>query len=282
MALPSGTIVVTDRQAFGGAGGLIAVDPGSGQQTALSQGGMFVDPSGVAIAGDGTIIVSDQHAFGGTGGLIAVDPGSGAQTKVVAATFFIQPFGIAVDGDGSVLVAYLRRAEHPRGDVMRVDPDNGEHRAVAPGFAFRMPAWVTLDGGGNIWVADDDIAGFDSRLIRVDRTSGTATVVAVDRPPGAIYQGAAVDQGGRILVANDPNHGTKELHRFDPVSGGSTTVSAGQKFVRPMGVALEASGTILVADFVSGVLRVDPNGGAQTTVSAGDKLVDPCGVAVAR
>ena len=46
--LPAGTIVVTDR-AFGGGGGVIRVNPTTGAQTAVSSGGNFVDPFGIAV-----------------------------------------------------------------------------------------------------------------------------------------------------------------------------------------------------------------------------------------
>jgi sugar lactone lactonase YvrE len=59
MALSPGTIVVADPDAFGGAGGLIAVDPNTQVQTTLAQGGMFVQPNYVAFAADGRILVSD-------------------------------------------------------------------------------------------------------------------------------------------------------------------------------------------------------------------------------
>lgn len=95
----------------GGAGGVIAVDPGNGRQTVLSRGDLFVDPSNVAFLADGRLVISDTGAFGGSGGLIAVDPTNGRQTKIAASTVFKFPSGMAIDGRGQILVAYPERVQ---------------------------------------------------------------------------------------------------------------------------------------------------------------------------
>jgi hypothetical protein len=50
----------------------------------------------------------------------------------------------------------------------------------------------------------------------------------------------------------------------------------------PFGVAIEASGVILVVDLPGAVIRINPATGAQTTVSTGGSLPGARGVAVAR
>jgi DNA-binding beta-propeller fold protein YncE len=73
-----GDILVADRDAFGGfLGAVIRIDPLSGAQTTVSEGGTFVDPTGVALEADGgDILVADARA-----GVIRVDPRSGAQRR---------------------------------------------------------------------------------------------------------------------------------------------------------------------------------------------------------
>ena len=53
-------------------------------------------------------------------------------------------------------------------------------------------------------------------------------------------------------------------------------------FGTPLGVAVEASGAILVADPHSGIIRIDPATGVQTIAAKGGSLSFPSGVAVVR
>ncbi len=57
----------------------------------------------------------------------------------------------------------------------------------------------------------------------------------------------------------------------NPINGAQTPVSTGGLFANPIGLAIEASGNILVSDqttLINGaVIRVTPVGGAQTPVS---------------
>ena len=238
---------------------------------------MFVEPSAAAFGPGSAIIVSDTDAFG-DGGLIAVNPDGGQQTKIVASTVFQRPFGIVCDPQGQVVVAYLG-GSRSTGAVMRVNPANGEHRAVAPGVNFFLPTGVALDAAVNVIIAEADIAGLDSRLHRVDHGVG-ASILAINKPQGAIYSGVTIDRDGNILVVDTPNHSPQGVLRFHPVTGAPTTVSEGQKLVSPIGIAVEANGPILVADRRNGIIRIDPASGAQTTVSAGGSFSTPIGVAV--
>jgi DNA-binding beta-propeller fold protein YncE len=276
---------VADSEAFGGSGGLIAVDPVTGRQTALSQGGLFRDPAGVAIARDGSIVVSDLASFDGTGGLIGVDPGTGRQTRIAASNVFQRPLGIAADASGQVVVAFTTRPPHDHGTVMRVNPANGEFHAISPEFLFvNPPGFVAVDAAGNVIVTEPDISGSESRVERID-PAGHVTVLTQDRPPGAIYGGVAVEPAGGILVGNVPTLPTlaQALLRIDPVSGVPTTIAQGDQIAGgPFGIALEANGNIVLISQVNGVIRVNPSTGAQSIVSKGGSFSRPLGIAVGR
>ena len=274
---------MTDTDAFGGDGGVIAVDPVSGRQTALSQGGNFVDPAGVALAADGTILVSDMAAFGGTGGLIRVDPGSGHQTKVVSSSEFLRPLGLAVEASGQVVVAYTERPPPPPnpGIVMRVNPANGEHHLVSPDAHMLFPAFLAHDASGSVLATEPDAQGADSRLFRLVEGGG-AEVLLEGKPEGAIYSGLVVEPNGNILVASAGQLDRGALLRFDPASGAVATVASGDKLVNPMAVALGADGGILVVDRHNGIVRIDPGSGAQTIVTGGDLFNAPLDLAVVR
>jgi len=137
-----GDILVADRFAFGGTGGVIRVDPASGARTAVSANGApaggpdFAIPVGVALEADGDILVADVDAFGGTGGVIRVDPASGTRTTLSAngapagGPDFAAPLGVAVEADGDILVADSD-ALGGTGGVIRVDPASGARTAVS-------------------------------------------------------------------------------------------------------------------------------------------------------
>ena len=68
-------------------------------------------------------------------------------------------------------------------------------------------------------------------------------------------------------------------------TGNSTPVASGGDLIFPFGVAVEASGALVVADWGSStdapaVVRVAPANGSQTVVSPGGLLVEPWGIAV--
>src|SRR5262249_39126737 len=51
--LNAGDLLISDRDAFCGRGGIIRVDPTTGAQTVVSAGGLFVDPRGIVVDANG-------------------------------------------------------------------------------------------------------------------------------------------------------------------------------------------------------------------------------------
>ncbi len=256
-----GSIIVADPNAFGGSGGLIRVDPSTGQQTALSNNtistpGLFSDPTGVAVSPSGMLLVADSDASGGGGGVIAVDPGTGQQTAVSNNTVsptpaFVNPFGITVENSGTILVA---------------DPDS--------------PAPITGSKGAIIAVDPGTVA---KRLVTNNDTSQAQTF---SNPLGI-----AVETPGTLLVANssaDPN--TDGVILVNRSSGQQYGLSVEGLFAAPTGIAMDLDGHALVADSAAfggggGVIRVEPTTGAKNTVTGNPNspnalLVDPSGITV--
>ena len=261
-------------------------------------------------ASGGDILVADYDAFADSGGgVIRVSPTTGARTTVSANGMppgepaFANPFGIAVEADGEILVADPDVFDGG-GAVFRVDPATGARTTVsangipAGGPSFNNPRGVTVEADGDILVADG--TGLDGAVIRVDPTTGARTTVSANGSPtgGPSFVdpvGLAIEVDGDILVADGAAFAGSGggVIRVDPITGTRTTVSAngspagGPMFTDPSGVAVEAGGGILVADwsafpgFGGGVIRVDPVTGARTTVSAngspatGPSFADP-------
>jgi Ca2+-binding RTX toxin-like protein len=256
-----GTLLVADREAFGGPGGLIGVSPDSGQQfgvaTNLGFGpDLFADPSGVAVSASGQTYVSDQNAFGGSGGVIGVEPGSGEQFAVASnansqLNLFADPFGIAIESGGDLAIADLSAppgGSAGDGAVVGVDLETGEEFLISSN---------AISSAG---LLDDPYA-------------------------------LAPEANGNLLVANDSSDpGAKGVVRVSRFSGQQSAHSLGGFFALPAGIAVGADAQALVADANAfggggGVIRVHPQSGEQSAfsnnfVSSPGLLVDPSGILI--
>ena len=155
---------------------------------------------------------------------------------------------------------YTIRPNASRGAVMRVNTDTGVHQAIMPGLGFDFPLAVALDTAGDSIVIDpSSFNGIDNRLIRLE----VGGEVNIRDSPGFIFTGVAVEPTGNLVVTSDGiGTGNQKLLRFPPTSGGPIVLSQGDKIRAPSGVAVEASGAILVLDLTGAVIRVDPTTGA--------------------
>ena len=264
--IPDGTgyLLVTDPNAFDGGGGVMVVNPVTGERTVLSSNSQpvgtpnFVQPEGLTLDANGDILVADEGSFGADGAVIRVDRQTGARSIVSSNV-------------------------HPAG-----------------GPQFGNPSSVRVEQGGDLLVADWKDFGLDGQILRVDAETGARTIVSAnDAPAGSpeLVDPAGVFEGtGAGLIVSDFSafSGSGALLRIDPVSGVRTTLSSntdseGPDFVDPIGFSLEADGDIIVADpalnfpppgTAGSILRVDPVTGTRTSVSnnidhAGPLFVHP-------
>ena len=211
---PNGNILVVDRSAFGGGGGVIRVDQTTGARTPVSENAApaglpnFEEPAGIALAPNGDILVADENAFGGSGGIIRVDPVTGARTTLSA---------------------------------------NG---SPAGGPSFEQPVSIAIAPGGDLFVIDEDAYGGTGGVMRVDATTGARTTISAngEATGGALFRqpyGIALAPSGHILVADfDAFDDAGGLLRVDPTTGARTVLSSngapagGPQFVDPIGIAL--------------------------------------------
>lgn len=188
----AGKILVADLDAFSQAGAIFRVNPTTGAQTTLTQGGNFYFLQGLAIAPTGTpndgdiyvTSVGDGSAI--TSKLIKVDPSTGAQTIISSAGNFDYPVGMAVESDGNILVVDAKAKK-----VIRVNPGTGVQTVLSDAAntaqgsglnTFLLPTHVALDASGNLYVSDGKVnAGVNERLLfKVDKTTGNRTLVTKD------------------------------------------------------------------------------------------------------
>ena len=156
---------------------------------------------------------------------------------------------------------------------------------------FRDPRGIAIAANGDIFVTDSTIASGAGGVIRVDPITGAQTLVS-SAGFFADPEGIAVAADGSLLIADQSAYNEAGqinragVIRVDPLTGAQTLVSSGGLFTDPIGIAIAADGTLLVADqnafdgFVGAVFRVEPATGAQATLSSAGQFADPWAIAV--
>jgi sugar lactone lactonase YvrE len=194
--------------------------------------------------------------------------------------------------------------------------------AVAVALCLPAPAHASADpdpgqgpaltaGSIRIFVTDHSPPDWPTNgmVLEVDSPGGTRTLLSDNHNPvgGPDLQsptGIAVDATGNLIVAESfeiaiNNVVVPSIIRIDPTTGARTLVSSntapagGPDLVHPWGLAIEADGSILVADSTAfpqgngGLIRVDPVTGTRSVLSrnglpaGGPNLAHPTDVAVA-
>lgn len=197
---------------------------------------------------------------------------------------FDRPAAVASDPWGRLVVADLgssriRRVALPLGEVKTLAGGSatGYVDAAAPlKAAFHAPAGVAVDASGDIFVADS----VNHVIRRISALNGAVTTWAGAGVAGSIDgsgtaarfntpRGLAFDRNGHLLVADSGNHVIRRIAPNGEVTrvAGSfgqrgrddgTTDSA--RFHGPSAVAVDAGGTIYVADTLNSLIRfISPN-----------------------
>ncbi len=204
----------------------------------------FLWPQGVAVDGAGTVYVADTDnhtirritsagvvtTLAGVAGIAGVANGTGSAAR------FSGPRGIAVDTAGVVYVA-----------------DTGNHtiRKVTPAGAVTTLAG--LPGG-------------------LGSTNGTGSVARFNSP-----HGVTVDAAGVVYVADTLNATIRRVTPDGVVTtlaglpgvapGGADGTGSAARFYYPDSVAVDAVGTIYVADYGNGTIRKVTQAGVVTTLA---------------
>lgn len=213
--------------------GAVTTFAGSGQignQNNTSTNATFHGPSGVAVGARGFVYVADAGnnmirqitSFGFVTTLAGYGlPGSVDGTGTSA--YFNNPTGVAVDTAGNVYVAdagnNLIRKISPMGVVTTFAGSGGKGSNNGTGTiaSFNNPHGVALDAAGNVYVAD---AG--NNQIRKISPAGVVTTLA----------GSAIGAAG---AANGAGYAAT--------------------FNEPIGLAVDAEGTVYVADYANNLIR---------------------------
>jgi hypothetical protein len=247
----------------------------------------FINPRGVAVDGSGNVYVADTSnstirkvtpagvvtTLAGTAGAFGSADGTGAAAR------FNSPWGVAVDGSSNVFVAdsynSTIRKITPAGVVTTLAGTAGA-RGSADGTGaaarFYYPQGVAVDGSGNVYVADT--SSYTIRKITpagvVTTLAGTAGVTGSADGTGAaaLFGGpvdVAVDGAGNVYVADVDNNTIRKITPAGVVTtlagtagappGTADGTGAAARFFYPVGVTVDGSGNVYVADWGASTIR---------------------------
>jgi sugar lactone lactonase YvrE len=271
--------------------------PGSLEGTGAAA--RFNGPTGVAVDGSGNLYVADQGnntiRMLTPGGVVSTLAGSaleapGSAEGLGALARFSGPTGVAVKGSGNIYVTdtgnHTIRMITPLGQVTTLAGAAGLAGSVDNTGAlarFSGPSGLALDASGNLYVGD-----YQNSTVRmitpagvVSTFAGTANVWGNAEGTGAAARfygttGVAADAANVIYVAD---YGNNSIRAITP--GGVTTTLAGlgnfigavngtgaaASFNEPYGLAVDASGTVYVADWDNHTIRKVAPGGIVSTLA---------------
>jgi sugar lactone lactonase YvrE len=246
------------------------------------------------------------YAVAGSGGPTAAQPvgpqvttlaGSGATGVVdgpAATAQFDYPVGLAVDGAGVAYVVdgnRIRRVS-PSGAVLSLA--GGEEAGFVDGPAadarFSSPRGIAVDQAGTLYIADRD----NHRIRTLSPQGLVATLAGSGTPgfadgPGKQAQfnephDVAVDAAGTVYVLDTFNYRIRRISLAGVVStlagGGEVGPDQGDfadgpaavaRFAFATGIAVDAAGTVYVADTYNARIRaVAPSGEVRTVAGTGE------------
>ncbi|MEW5979025.1 MAG: NHL repeat-containing protein [Acidobacteriota bacterium] len=235
----------------------------------------------------GTVAGDGSAAFGGDGG-----PANLSKINL--------PMGVAVDLGGNIYFADGRNQRIRRIDtngIITTVAGNGSKGFDGDGgpaltASLNDPLAVTLDSQGNLYIADSS----NFRIRKVD-AGGTISTIAGNGQPAYVGDGGPATSAGLTpvalavygngLFAADPqNH---RVRRISLTTGIIITVAGnGQRgfsgdggaallasLNEPLGLAIDSSGIILVADtFNDRIRKIDSGGLISTIAGGGNQLGD--------
>jgi sugar lactone lactonase YvrE len=291
-------------------------------------------PRGVAVDASGSLFIADngnhrvRKVAAGTN-IITTVAGTGTfgfngDNQAATSAQLTNPFGLAVDASGNLFIAdsgnaRIRKVAAGTGIITTVAGTgtagfNGDNQAATSAL-LNTPTGLALDPSGNLFIADR----FNHRIRKVAAGTGIITTVAGtgtdgfggDGGPAGSAQlnnpvGLALDPSGNLFIGDSFNH---RIRRVAAGTGIITTVAgtgtggfggdggpAGSaRLANPFGPAVDASGSLFIADEANRrVRKVAAGTGIITTVAgtgaagfAGDggpatsaQLNPPAGVAL--
>lgn len=262
--------------------GVVTTLAGSGEagsQNGPGASASFNLPLGIAADGSGNVYVADQDNSlirkitpAGAVSTLAGSGFRGYNDGVGPEAMFYYPSGVAVDASGNVYVAdslnNVIRKVTPAGVVTTLaGSSRGNLDGTGSQAQFNEPRGVAVDSTGqNIYVADT--GNHSLRRVTADGVvttlAGSGTAGAQDGTGSASSfnspWGLTVDGAGIVYVADYENHRMRKITPagvVTTIAGAAPGFRDGAKalFSNPLGVAVNGSGMLYVADYGNNRIR---------------------------
>ena len=284
------------------AGGLISTVAGTGiagfsGDNGSSTSALLSGPTGVAVDADGNLYIADtlNHRIRkvGSGGQITTVAGSGTvgfggDNGPAGRAQLANSFAIALDSKGILYIADTDnnriRKVSSTGVITTVAGNGtqgfGGDNGPATSARLALPSGIALDSTGNLYFADTDnnrvreVSNGVITTVAGGRTSlgdnGPATSAQVSSPAGV-----AVDGAGNLYIAESGDSRIRKVSSavITTLVGNGTAGFAGDngpatgaQLGNPYGMAVDAAGSLYIADNSNNVVR-KVSGGLITTVA---------------
>jgi hypothetical protein len=169
-----GQLYVTDLQAFG-SGAIIRVDPNTGQQFLVSEGGLLNGPNCLAWVNGELYVANEADASGTVHSIVQVDPHTGTQTLITDGSNggFSVPTGM-VPGPGNTVYVLDEPGNYngsEPGGVWQVSLTTGQETLITWGNMIDHPVDMTQDVNGNLIVIGNAVADPSTQRARIVRVN---------------------------------------------------------------------------------------------------------------
>jgi len=235
-----GDILVVDRDAFGGRGGIIRIDSATATQTPVSSnaiseaaGGkeLFRHPIALDRKG-GSLFVAD---YAPPRKIIKVNVATGKQALISKDDEMNSPFGIVADGVDKPLVSDAGAFRN--GGVLKINPDTGKQIEVSKNGKFKYPQMLTLFGSNSALVTDTDSFEAEGAIFRVNLRTGAQKTIArggpINNPSGI----ALLDDDTAVVADYTTPFPKGGVYRVDLETGDQTPLNTTDLY-NPIGIRI--------------------------------------------
>src|SRR5436190_7856727 len=303
---------------------------GVGYVEGIGRAARFGNANGIALAGT-TVYVADANntirkitSAGVVTTLAGTPDVAGSADGTGAAAQFNFPNGVAADSKGNVYVADLnnctiRKIVAATGVVTTLAGTaraQGYADGIGPAARFTFPHSVAVDSAGTtVYVSD----AFNQVVRKINVSTGAVTTLAGYQPDGAVQDvdgtgsnarlnypgGIAVDKNGNVYVAEQTASTIRKITpggvvttlagTFTPngsYGGSADGIGPAARFYAPWGIAVDAKGTLYLADWGNCTIRkITPTGvvttlggapvrnGMKDATGSGARFYYPAGIA---
>ena len=194
----------------------------------------------------------------------------------------VAPFQLALDGAGDIYSANYD------GTIVKIQPGGAASQVSIPVLnpAVAQIAGVAIDGAGNLYFSD-----YDNGRIEIISANGYASTLQIAGLATGLQEPSALffDTAGNLYIAAFVSGRIVKVTQLsvaqtgDQESTGEGSVLAipdSLNVSTPSGVAVDAEGTVYVADRGAGIIKVTSSGVATSLATPGLTLAEPEGVTV--